>query len=297
MDRYSIFEQSGDLRPPRKPWAFPANHGGNSPIAERDLGATLQLLAERARYLTGASGVSIGLRSGAAVVCQASTGVSARELGSQFPLDSGLVGESLRFHRISRCDDAQKDVRTNRENWRERGIRSAMVGPLVREGEAVGAFELLAERPCAFEERDVATLQRLSEMTLTALEHFDAASRPLAEASSSKGEETTATENESGVAVAAPQVVPVLRNNPPGPEPSSVCNIQTCQACGFPVSESRTLCLDCEEAQFSAQSLAPAVLGYLSAAAEPGWLQSHLYTMGTLFIAALTVALLVLKLR
>ena len=300
MDRYSIFDQSADARSSGKLPCFPSKDGGKSPaeIAERDLEATLQLLAERARHLTGALGASIGLRSGAAVICRAGVGPLALDPGSQFAADSGLMCESLRLRQILRCDDVEKDLRGSAETWRELGIRSVMVAPLVQEGEAVGVFELLAQRANAFDERDVATLLRLSDMILTALEHFDAASHPLAEAVSPKSEETPACDSESVVAVTslAPNVV-VAKSALATPEPQivPVLQVQSCQACGFPVSETRTLCLDCEEAHASEQT--PAFLGQLSAVGEPGWLQSHLYTMGTLFIAALTFALLVLKLK
>lgn len=305
MDRYSIFEQVDAPRRPNKPWFLPADGSGKSATAERDLEATLQLLAERARYLTGASGVSIGLRSGTVVVCRASAGPLGLELGSRLPVDSGPMTESLRLRQILRCEDDEKDSCKNTEIWPEPGIASTMVGPLLRGGEMVGVFELVAERVRAFEERNVNTMHRLSEMMVTALEHFNAASQ---EPPISKTVEMPATQTESKVTVAAvasgkasasagvkPQIAPALATNPPTQEPSNTWKVQRCQACGFPISEIRTLCLDCEETQDSEQP--PAFLGNLSAAGEPGWLQSHLYTMGTLFIAALTVALLVLKLR
>src|SRR5271170_7372471 len=99
MDRYSIFEATSTPRRPSKPWSFPAD-SGKSAMAERDLAATLQLLAERARYLTGASGVSFGLRSGSVAVCRANAGPLALEIGVRLPLDSGLLGESLRLRQI-----------------------------------------------------------------------------------------------------------------------------------------------------------------------------------------------------
>ncbi|MGA8152799.1 MAG: GAF domain-containing protein [Terriglobales bacterium] len=301
MDRHSTSEQGCASRSSSKLRGLPAL----ATAAEGDLEATLQLLADRARYLTGASSVSIGLRSGAEVVCRASTGLAAPHLGSRLAVDSGLMGESLRLRKILVCDDAGKDKREAGINWRELGVKSVMVGPLIREGEAVGVFELLAGRPYAFGDQDVATLQRLSEMILTALEHLDAASRPLAQTSSP--EPDTAKKIETAVAVSAAepstvstsqegtelQILPALNNE--HSERSNAFNVRRCQACGFPVSESRTLCLDCEEAQSDQQT--PAFLGHLSAAGEPKWLQAHLYTMGTLFIAALTVALLVFKLR
>ena len=146
MDRYSIFDQSADARSSRKLPCFPSEDGGKSPgaMAERDLEATLQLLAERARYLTGASGAWIGLRCDTVVVCRASAGVSALELGSRLPVNSGLMGESLRLRQILRCHDAEEKSRGSGENWRQLGIRSVMVAPLVREGQAVNAGEILA---------------------------------------------------------------------------------------------------------------------------------------------------------
>jgi hypothetical protein len=67
------------------------------------------------------------------------------------------------------------------------------------------------------------------------------------------------------------------------------------------VSEGRTLCLDCEEAQKAgdggALSDAPAFLSQLSTVTGESWLQSHLYTIGTLLVVILTVVLLVFKFR
>ena len=58
-------------------------------LAEDDLQATLQLLAERAQYITGASGSAIALLEQEAMICRARTGPSAPELGSQLRTDRG----------------------------------------------------------------------------------------------------------------------------------------------------------------------------------------------------------------
>jgi hypothetical protein len=77
---------------------FPGPNEGSSltEMAQRDLNATLQLLAERAQYITGASGAAIALREGEKMVCRASAGPSAPELGTRLQTDSGLSGESVR---------------------------------------------------------------------------------------------------------------------------------------------------------------------------------------------------------
>src|SRR6185312_3114146 len=148
-----------------------------SQMAQRDLDATLQLLAERAQYITGASGAAIALREGETMVCCASSGPSAPELGAHLQIDSGLSAESVRTRKILICEDAENDPRVNRESCRTFGIASVVVMPLVRGEEVYGVFELLSGRPRAFEERDYVALNRLAEMIQTAVEHADAAHR------------------------------------------------------------------------------------------------------------------------
>jgi hypothetical protein len=165
---------------------FPAEDGGRSlaEVAHRDLEAALQLLAERAQYITGASGAAIALRRGEHndMLCRASAGSNAPELGALLSMEYGLSGESVRTRRALRCDDAERDPRVNREGCREMGIASVVVMPIVSEQQVLGVFELFSSKPRAFEERDLLALQRLSEMVETAVRHAVAAqSVPMAE--------------------------------------------------------------------------------------------------------------------
>jgi putative methionine-R-sulfoxide reductase with GAF domain len=295
--------------------------GGKSLIemAQRDLEAALQLLAERAQYITGASGAAIALLDDTEMICRASAGPSAPELGAEVQVKSGLTGESVRTRQVLRCDDAEIDPRVNRESCRALGIRSVMVVPLIREQEVIGVFELLADRANAFEERDVTALERLAEMVQTGLEHADAAKRALQEiaekndqaVAQQKQSESASTEGKgTSPAVASTQSVaneitkaPEARQSEPV-RPLELDKIRKCEACGFPVSEGRTLCLDCEAARISGaspQPLAggqtPAFLFQLEKQKKQSWLGAHIYTIGTVLIAVLTVVLLVLRLR
>ena len=163
--------------PPSQKVHFPGEDGGRSlnHMAQRDLEATLQLLAERAQYITGATGAAIALRSGEEIVCRASAGSVAPEIGAHLQMESGLSGESIRTKQILRCNDAQTDTRVNRESCEALGISSVVVMPLLRDNEVNGVFELLSDRPNAFEERDIGALERLGEMVQTALDHASAA--------------------------------------------------------------------------------------------------------------------------
>lgn len=345
----------------REALRFPGEDGGRSlsQMAQRDLDATLQLLAERAQYITGASGAAVALRSGDSMVCCASSGSSAPEIGAHLQIDSGLSAESVKTRQTLHCDDAENDPRVNRESCRALGIASVVVMPLVRGEEVYGVFELLSGRPRAFEERDFVALNRLSEMIQTAVEHSDAAKRAeveLAEPESATklpvetrpaefGAESHADpeslklkrtpEPEKALAAAAasgsnefhgapatevnPAVVEtagaarVLENQVEenlvhenlvhenlertdlGSPISTIAfgNLRRCETCGFPVSEGRRLCLDCETAtpgEIASVVDAPGIFGEEP---QPSWVRSHVYLIATAVIAAATIALLV----
>jgi hypothetical protein len=140
-------------------------------MAQRDLDAALQLLTDRAQYITGSSGAAIALRrsGGSDMLCRASSGSSAPELGTLLSTEFGLSGESVRTRRALRCDDAERDARVNQDVCREIGIASVAVMPVVHDDEVLGVFELFSGKAHAFGERDMSALQRLSEMVETAV--------------------------------------------------------------------------------------------------------------------------------
>jgi putative methionine-R-sulfoxide reductase with GAF domain len=338
VDHYSILDQTTSSGARGVPPAASAPVEGSVPLsrvtaddvgksltemAQRDLEAALQLLAERAQYITGASGAAIALLEESEMICRASAGPSAPELGAEVQIKSGLTGESVRTRQVLRCDDAETDSRVNRESCRALGIKSVMVVPLIREKEVIGVFELLADRANAFEERDVTALERLAEMVQTGLEHADAAKRALQEIATKNAQAIAEQKDQRpepeppSAKIEKSAIVPVATKDsataekatpaakPPEPvRPPELEKIGKCGACGFPVSEGRTLCLDCEAARLSGESPAPLASGHAPAflakfenRKEQGWLGSHIYTIGTVLIVVLTVVLLVIRLR
>jgi hypothetical protein len=327
----------------REPLRFPGEDGGRSlsEMAQRDLDAALQLLAERAQYITGASGAAIALRDGETMICCASAGPSAPELGAHLQIDTGLSAESVRTKKTLRCDDAANDPRVNRESCVTFGIASVVVMPLVRGEEVYGVFELLSGKPRAFEERDLVALQRLAEMIETAVEHAEAARRaekelgqpqtapPSPQKGNTEGtpakqvltpkarpELATAAPLGSPKSAAAPAAKAALAEilevsapevpapeataadtNQPRPGPSiAFGNVGVCAACGFPVSQGRKFCLDCEAANptVNAPSNQPAeFFGQLSDDSDPSWVRSHVYLIATVLIVAATVVVLI----
>jgi hypothetical protein len=335
----AIAEANSHLAPLTEPDVPHHEEEGGHSLAEmaaRDLDATLQLLAERAQYITEATGAAIALRRGehSDMLCRASAGSNAPELGALLSMEYGLSGESVRTGQTMHCEDAENDPRVNREGCRQLGIASVVVMPIMSEQQVLGVFELFSGKPHAFEQRDISALQRLSSLVETAVKHAVAAqavqsgektsqpeedhsSFPAIEVEAAKAESTPIkaneeipqpqddlTESDAKVELlaekdqSAPQVETptqtVVPQNPevktalpeaPKPEPAKksffwsaatqaqtvatpvqsdnsnavppvLRNLQKCQACGFPVSQGRTLCVECEEKQWRGEPLA-----------------------------------------
>jgi hypothetical protein len=329
-------------------------------LAQRDLDAALQLLAERAQYITAASGAAIALRRGDHhdMLCRASAGSNAPELGAILSMDYGLSGESVRTRQLLRCDDVSTDSRVNHEVCRRLGIASVVVMPIVSDDQTLGVFELLSGKPRAFEERDLSALRRLSELVEHAVKHAILANYAPAVAETTAPEAIaepepspvsasvatvakiptpekeiaadplpvapTPTTPAPAVSIASPRDVPAAKSvepiltektetiagplepqkperekQPPAPSPAKprfwsvathpdstaaaasaestrvppgLRNLQKCQACGFPVSQGRTYCVECEEKQWRGQPLTkpvPNAITPVSAKTEP----------------------------
>jgi putative methionine-R-sulfoxide reductase with GAF domain len=382
---------------------FPGEDGGKSlaEMAQRDLVATLQLLAERAQYITGATGSAIALRDGAQMVCRASAGTSAPEVGTQLQVNSGLSGESVRTRQTLRCDDAATDPRVNRESCEALGIASVVVMPLVQGDEVIGVFELFSDKANVFDGRDITALERMGAMVFTALEqarsglasgsqqvstpaegvpaakeareavpgtsriafHMRApVANPASELAVGETEPPPEVTEPEDVLDVAMEAIPAAASEiamdeplfadlaeprhevPPGdsafhvgidpqeliadPQPvpfvttplsSAVASLRRCEGCGFPVSEGRQLCLDCEKkkarephaaanASHSGTDVrgagldstipptmpqeAPLFLG--EDAEEASWLSSHKYMLGAIAVAVVGIVALLL---
>ncbi len=306
------FSQSGEpLRPERSHQAIPeadlttpevaGDPRGRPELEEPELDAALQLLVERAQYITGATGTALALPHDDEMVCRASTGSCAPAVGARLQVRSGLTGESIARRQLLRCDNAEADPRVNLEACRALGIASIVVLPMLRRnGEVRGLFELFSDHPYAFEERDLIALKRMADLTLTALDLAEqrhgavppppgetdrsarpatagfavagsastgfapavsasAVSAPAASAVSASSLPQPATVEAAAIPAGSipsvilnsplPEPAPILESphDESAPHPEAALHIQKCAACGFPVSEGRTLCLDCDK--------------------------------------------------
>jgi hypothetical protein len=125
------------------------------------LDLVLNQIVEQACLATGATGAAIALTRNGEMVCRATTGRTAPDLGVRLD-NAGFSAECLRIGTLQRCDDTETDPRVDSAACRLLGVRSILVVPLWYWGEFVGIFEIFSPRPNAFGERDEQTLQALA---------------------------------------------------------------------------------------------------------------------------------------
>lgn len=139
----------------------------------------INIIAERAQALTGATGAAIALATGSEMVCKARTGRTAPDLGVRLQTDSGLSAECVRTGEILLCHDAETNPRVDLASCRRLGARSILVAPLRHYRRTLGVFEVLSATPYAFDHRDVSTMQLLSSVMVAAMTR-SYGSKPLA---------------------------------------------------------------------------------------------------------------------
>jgi putative methionine-R-sulfoxide reductase with GAF domain len=137
-------------------------HGGGALSADLALDLVLNEIVEHARLATGATAAAIALARGDEIVCRATTGSNAPDLGVQLNVHSGLSGACVQSKKWQRCDDTETDSRVDAEVCRDLGVRSILVFPVVRDSELLGVFEIFSPRPNAFTDREIQTLEALS---------------------------------------------------------------------------------------------------------------------------------------
>jgi TonB family protein len=139
-----------------------AAHAGGIPSFDLALDLVLNDIVEQARLATSATGAAIALARYGEIVCRATTGANAPELGARLDATTGLSGACMQTGQIQQCSDTETDPRVNAQACRQLGVRSILVLPLGDGAERFGVLEVFSPNPGAFGERDLATLQALA---------------------------------------------------------------------------------------------------------------------------------------
>jgi len=247
-------------------------HSGPPGIADHvlnariELYACLQLLADRARFITGATWAAIALHEGNEFIYCAAAGNSAPIIGSEF------------------------NVKTLRPEQSLGADGKSLLVTVIRNSKTAGFFQLFSET-AKFSDHDLQSIIRLADMVGTAINCMEA------------GQNSIAAEHLSVPALVAQPpkpAAPVLWHAPDGPasKPSSksdsasdlAVTIYSCESCGFPVSRGRTICVDCEER--GSPSATMARLLTVRQKEDESWISAHGYTIASLLVSALVAAII-----
>lgn len=134
-----------------------------------DLNSALRVISERARTLLRGAGAAIALIERGPMMCRASVGNGGPPLGTHVDIHSGFSGECVRSGKALRCDDSEIDGRVDAATCRRLGIRSIVAAPIRYEREVVGLMEVFSPSCFAFDEGDIAVLERLAQTALLVL--------------------------------------------------------------------------------------------------------------------------------
>jgi GAF domain-containing protein len=100
------------------------------------------------------------------MLCRASIGTGGPPLGTPVSTNRGFSGECVRTGKSLRCDDAETDPRVDRETCRHLRIRSIVAAPIRYERVIMGLLEVFSPDSFAFDEGDLAVLERLAQTML-----------------------------------------------------------------------------------------------------------------------------------
>lgn len=137
-------------------------HGGGAASADLALDLVLHDFVEQAQDATRADGAAAALIRDDEMVCRATTGQSAPDLGVRVESSSGLVGLCVSTGTVQHCKDTESDSRVNPEVCRQLGVRSMLIAPLMDAGRVVGVLQVFSDLPHAFGDRDVDVLQQFA---------------------------------------------------------------------------------------------------------------------------------------
>ena len=166
--------------------AFSALHeqierSADVPQATADLAQTerfifdevLQLLCERAQAITRADGVIVALSQGSAFVCRAASGMMAIERGVHLVPDSKVLKESVESKHICSIGNCTVEPRAELDLSRVLGAGSTVIVPLRGSHAVLGVLQVFAQKPSAFSDDDLRTLDFFAELLLSALKPGD----------------------------------------------------------------------------------------------------------------------------
>jgi putative methionine-R-sulfoxide reductase with GAF domain len=137
--------------------------------SQLDLQHSMDLIVERVRQITHASGVAIGLVENGNLLYRAASGAAACLLGSSINTAACLSASCLNGGFSFQSPDTVNDPKVPAEACRQLGVKSLIAVPVHYDQKIAGCIELHFAGPNAFEEHDVRTAQLMAGLMTEAM--------------------------------------------------------------------------------------------------------------------------------
>jgi len=123
----------------------------------------LREIVQQALQATHATGAAIALNQQGELVCRATAGDFASEIGKMINTGSGFTGVCTSSGSMQLCSNTQLDSRVDADACRKLGVSAIIVVPLLHQDQSLGLIAVFSRRPYAFGIRGLQALQDLAE--------------------------------------------------------------------------------------------------------------------------------------
>lgn len=121
-----------------------------------------RIVDEALVLVPAADGATVELADANELVYVCCGGTLSDHVGTRLTIGGSFSGLAVTTNQVLRCDDSETDPRVDLRACRKVGAVSMVCVPLPRPGGAIGVLKVASKRPRAFDERDVAVLERLA---------------------------------------------------------------------------------------------------------------------------------------
>jgi ribosomal protein L40E/putative methionine-R-sulfoxide reductase with GAF domain len=130
----------------------------------------LQEIAQQALQATHAAGAAIALMQQGELMCRATAGDFASEIGQMINTGSGFTGACTSSGTMQLCSNTALDSRVDADACRKLGVGAIIVVPLLHQDRLRGLIAVFSRRPYAFGMRDLQALHDLAQRSAANLQ-------------------------------------------------------------------------------------------------------------------------------
>ena len=159
-----------------------------------------------------------------------------------------------------------------------------MIVPVLREQKISGYFELVSAR-AAFGQHEAECLKKLADLVAVAMDLRESAEHAAARIGAQAAKNPSRSH-----AWHAPENASLKSQAESAKALTADVMPEKCWWCGFPISQGRKLCVDCEEKNLA--SISQVEKPMFETEPQESWMERHGYTIATVLVSALAAALI-----